>query len=80
MIMNLTQPIEKDKPFPASLTFQTAGTVEIEFAVEAVGATQAPKRPTRIIDRAASAVRVRPQNGATSVRRNGARRRRAAPR
>jgi periplasmic copper chaperone A len=45
MLMNLKQPIEKDKPFKASLTFEKAGTVEVEFAVEAVGATPAAQSP-----------------------------------
>jgi copper(I)-binding protein len=41
MLMNLKQPIEKGKPFTASLTFEKAGTVDVEFAVEAPGATPA---------------------------------------
>jgi periplasmic copper chaperone A len=47
MMMNLKRPIEKDKPFPASLTFEKAGTVQVEFAVEGVGATPAaaPQAP-----------------------------------
>lgn len=42
MIMGLKQPIEKGKPFKASLVFEKAGPVEIDFTVEAVGATAAP--------------------------------------
>ena len=41
MIMGLKQPIEQGKPFQASLTFEKAGTVNVEFAVELVGATSA---------------------------------------
>jgi copper(I)-binding protein len=41
MIMNVKQPIEKGKPFAATLTFEKAGTVEIEFSVESIGATSA---------------------------------------
>jgi copper(I)-binding protein len=39
MIMNVKQPLEKGKPFAASLTFEKAGTVNVEFTVEAIGAT-----------------------------------------
>jgi periplasmic copper chaperone A len=39
MIMNVKRPIEKGKSFAASLTFENAGTVNVEFAVEAIGAT-----------------------------------------
>jgi copper(I)-binding protein len=38
MIMNVKQSIQKGKPFAASLTFEKAGTVNIEFTVEDVGA------------------------------------------
>ena len=38
MIMNVKQPIKKGKPFAATLTFEKAGTVDIEFSVEATGA------------------------------------------
>jgi periplasmic copper chaperone A len=38
MIMNVKQPIEKGKPFAASLTFEKAGTVNVEFTVEDIGA------------------------------------------
>jgi periplasmic copper chaperone A len=38
MIMNVKQPIEKGKQFPATLTFEKAGTVDIEFSVEDIGA------------------------------------------
>jgi periplasmic copper chaperone A len=38
MIMNVKTPIEKGKPFAATLTFEKAGTVEVDFAVEGVGA------------------------------------------
>jgi len=42
MMMDLKQPIEKGKPFKGSLVFEKAGAVDIDFAVEAVGATPAP--------------------------------------
>jgi copper(I)-binding protein len=38
MIMHVKKPIEKGKPFPGSLTFEKAGTVTVEFAVEDIGA------------------------------------------
>src|SRR5215475_6576118 len=41
MMTGLKQPIEKGKPFKGALVFEKSGTVEIEFAVEAVGATSA---------------------------------------
>lgn len=39
MIMNVKAPIEKGKPFAAALTFEKAGTVNVEFSVEDIGAT-----------------------------------------
>ena len=39
MMMDLKQPIERGKPFKASLTFEKAGPVEVEFTVVAPGAT-----------------------------------------
>ncbi len=39
MIVNVRQPIEKGKPFAATLTFEKAGTIDIEFTVEGIGAT-----------------------------------------
>jgi periplasmic copper chaperone A len=39
MMMGLKQPIEKGKPFKGSLVFEKAGAVDIDFTVEAVGAT-----------------------------------------
>lgn len=41
MMMGLKQPIEKGKPFKGSLVFEKAGEVEVEFAVEGVGASPA---------------------------------------
>jgi len=38
MITNVKQPIEKGKPFAATLTFERAGAIDIEFSVEAAGA------------------------------------------
>ena len=39
MMMGLKQPIEKGKSFKGSLVFEKAGAVEVDFAVEGVGAT-----------------------------------------
>jgi copper(I)-binding protein len=41
MMMDLKQPIVRGKPFKASLKFEKAGPVEIEFEVLAPGATPA---------------------------------------
>ena len=37
MMMGLKQPIQRGKPFKASLTFEKAGPVDVEFEVESVG-------------------------------------------
>jgi copper(I)-binding protein len=42
MMMGLKQPIEKGKPFKGSLVFEKAGPVDVDFAVEGIGATPAP--------------------------------------
>ena len=39
MMMGLKQPIEKGKSFKGSLVFEKAGAVDVDFAVEGVGAT-----------------------------------------
>jgi copper(I)-binding protein len=41
MMTGLKQPIEKGKPFKGSLVFEKAGAVEVDFAVEGVGAAPA---------------------------------------
>jgi periplasmic copper chaperone A len=41
MMMDLKQPIQRGKPFKATLMFEKAGEVDVDFAVEAVGATPA---------------------------------------
>jgi periplasmic copper chaperone A len=41
MMMDLKQPITKGKPFQASLVFEKAGPIDVEFMVEGVGATPA---------------------------------------
>ncbi len=38
MFLGLKQPIEQGKPFTATLSFEKAGDVEVEFAVEPIGA------------------------------------------
>jgi periplasmic copper chaperone A len=42
MLMNLKGPIQRGKPFKATLMFAKAGPVAVEFAVEPVGATSPP--------------------------------------
>ncbi len=39
MLTGLKQPIEKGKSFQGSLVFEKAGTVDVEFTVEGIGAT-----------------------------------------
>jgi copper(I)-binding protein len=39
MLMGLKQPAKKGDSFPATLTFEKAGSVTVEFQVEAMGAT-----------------------------------------
>ena len=39
MMTGLKQPIEKGKPFKGSLVFEKAGEVDVDFAVEGVGAS-----------------------------------------
>jgi copper(I)-binding protein len=41
MMMDVKQPIVRGKPFKASLTFEKAGAVDVDFAVEAIGGTPA---------------------------------------
>jgi copper(I)-binding protein len=45
MMMGLKNPIERGKPFKASLTFEKAGPVEVEFTVVAPGATPPTAAP-----------------------------------
>jgi copper(I)-binding protein len=45
MMMGLKNPIERGKPFKASLTFEKAGPVEVEFAVVAAGASPPAAAP-----------------------------------
>jgi len=45
MIMGLKQPIERGKPFKASLNFEKAGPVDVEFMVERLGATSPAAAP-----------------------------------
>ena len=42
MIMGLKEPIEKGKPFKASLKFEKAGPLDVEFMVEGIGASAPP--------------------------------------
>jgi periplasmic copper chaperone A len=39
MMTDLKQPIQRGKPFKASLRFEKAGEVDVEFTVETMGAT-----------------------------------------
>jgi len=41
MMMNLSRPLTKGEKVKGSLTFEKAGKVDIEFAVEAIGASPA---------------------------------------
>lgn len=41
MMMNLKDPLQQGKPFKATLMFDKAGPIEVEFAVEPIGATSA---------------------------------------
>ena len=41
MLMNLKGPIQRGKPFKATLMFAKAGAVDVEFAVEPMGASAA---------------------------------------
>jgi periplasmic copper chaperone A len=41
MMTDLKQPIQRGKPFKPSLTFEKAGEVDVDFTVEAMGATTA---------------------------------------
>jgi periplasmic copper chaperone A len=41
MMLDLKEQIQRGKPFKASLMFEKAGQVDVDFAVEAVGATPA---------------------------------------
>jgi len=45
MMTGLKSPIERGKPFKASLTFEKAGPVEVEFAVVAAGASPPAAAP-----------------------------------
>ena len=45
MMTGLKQTIQKGKPFKASLTFEKAGPLDVEFTVEGVGATPAAAAP-----------------------------------
>lgn len=44
MFMGLKRPLKQGETFPGSLTFEKAGTVKVEFTVEALGAA-APSMP-----------------------------------
>ena len=41
MMTDLKQPVQRGKPFKATLKFEKAGDVAVDFAVEAAGATSA---------------------------------------
>jgi periplasmic copper chaperone A len=40
MMVNLSKPLAKGEKVKGSLTFEKAGKVEVEFAVEAIGGSQ----------------------------------------
>jgi len=43
MMMGLKEPMLKDSKVPMTLTFEKAGKIDVEFAVEGLGATQPPR-------------------------------------
>ena len=45
MFMGLRAPFVKDQKVPATLVFEKAGRIDIEFQVDALGATQPTKHP-----------------------------------
>ncbi len=45
MFMGLKAPFVKDQKVSATLVFEKAGRIDIEFQVDALGATQPPHRP-----------------------------------
>ena len=45
MFMGLKAPFVKDQKVPATLVFEKAGRIDIEFQVDALGATQPSHRP-----------------------------------
>ena len=45
MFMGLRAPFVKDQKVPATLVFEKAGRIDIEFQVDALGATQPSHRP-----------------------------------
>ena len=45
MFMGLKAPFVKDQKVPATLVFEKAGRIDIEFQVDALGATQPSRRP-----------------------------------
>ena len=45
MFMGLKAPFAKDQKVPATLVFEKAGRIDIEFQVDALGATQPSHRP-----------------------------------
>lgn len=40
MFMGLKRPLKKDERFPVTLKFQNAGSLKVQFAVQAVGSTR----------------------------------------
>lgn len=42
MLVNLKAPLKEGAPFPLQLTFERAGTLEVQVAVGAAGASEAP--------------------------------------
>jgi copper(I)-binding protein len=46
MMLDVKEPIERGKSFKASLKFEKAGSVDVDFAIQSIGAT-APGAPSR---------------------------------
>jgi periplasmic copper chaperone A len=53
MLMGLKQPLEKDQRVKATLEFEKAGKIDIEYSVAAMGAPSAPAAPKGKMDHGA---------------------------
>lgn len=47
MLMQLTRPLKQGEKVPVTLTFERAGSIEVELEVQAIGATE-PAKPDRM--------------------------------
>lgn len=51
MLMNLAEPLQQGDRFPMRLIFERAGVLELDVTIGAVGASQAPGRPSESVNR-----------------------------